>query len=63
MYLLHKEVVTVVYVGTPHVLHHHNGKDALLAGKHVLEKPAYLEVKGLDGLSKIAKEKKLPFME
>ncbi|KIR50662.1 hypothetical protein I315_06893 [Cryptococcus gattii Ru294] len=56
--------VTVVYVGTPHVLHHRNTKDALLAGKHVLlEKPACLEVEELDELIKIAKEKKLFFME
>nr|KIR84230.1 hypothetical protein I308_05645 [Cryptococcus tetragattii IND107] len=56
--------VTVAYVGTPHVLHHRNAKDALLAGKHViLEKPACLEVEELDELIKIAKEKKLFFME
>ncbi|WVO22865.1 uncharacterized protein IAS62_004208 [Cryptococcus decagattii] len=56
--------VTVVYVGTPHVLHHRNTKDALLAGKHVLlEKPACLEVEELDELIKIAKEKNLFFME
>ncbi|KAL0247460.1 hypothetical protein I308_103525 [Cryptococcus tetragattii IND107] len=56
--------VTVVYIGTPHVLHHRNAKDALLAGKHVLlEKPACLEVEELDELIKIAKEKKLFFME
>nr|KIR47613.1 hypothetical protein I312_03381 [Cryptococcus bacillisporus CA1280] len=56
--------VTVVYVGTPHVLHHRNAKDALLAGKHVLlEKPACLEVEELDELIKIAKEKNLFFME
>ncbi|KAE8539129.1 hypothetical protein D1P53_004218 [Cryptococcus gattii VGV] len=52
--------VTVVYVGALHVLHHRNPKDALLAGKHVLlQKPACLEVKELDELSKIAKEKNL----
>ncbi|KIR28466.1 hypothetical protein I309_02771 [Cryptococcus deuterogattii LA55] len=56
--------VTVVYVGTPHVLHHRNAKDALLAGKHVLlEKPACLDVEELDELIKIAKEKNLFFME
>ncbi|KAE8542960.1 hypothetical protein D1P53_001025 [Cryptococcus gattii VGV] len=50
----------VVYVGALHVPHHRNAKDALLAGKHVLlEKPACLEVKELDELSKIAKEKNL----
>ncbi|KAE8539126.1 hypothetical protein D1P53_005498 [Cryptococcus gattii VGV] len=46
--------VTVVYVGTPHVLHHRNAKDALWAGKHVLENPACLEVEELDELIKIA---------
>ncbi|KIR50655.1 hypothetical protein I315_06899 [Cryptococcus gattii Ru294] len=58
--------VTVVYIGTPtpHVLHRRNAKDALLADKHVLlEKPACLEVEELDELIKIAKEKKLFFME
>ncbi|OXB40179.1 hypothetical protein J007_00009, partial [Cryptococcus neoformans] len=56
--------VTAIYVGTPHVLHHRNAKDALLAGKHVLlEKPACLEVEELDELIKIAKEKKLFFMD
>lgn len=51
--------VTAVYVGTPHVLHHRNAKDVLLAGKHVLEKPACLEVEELEELIKIAKEKKI----
>ncbi|AAW43964.1 conserved hypothetical protein [Cryptococcus deneoformans JEC21] len=56
--------VTAIYVGTPHVLHHRNAKDALLAGKHVLlEKPACLEVEELDELFMIAKEKNLFFME
>ncbi|EAL17617.1 hypothetical protein CNBM0010 [Cryptococcus deneoformans B-3501A] len=37
--------VTAAYVGTPHVFHHRNAKDALLAGKDVLlEKPACPEV-------------------
>ncbi|KAE8542255.1 hypothetical protein D1P53_001028 [Cryptococcus gattii VGV] len=38
----------------PHVLHHRNAKDALWAGKHVLENPACLEVEELDELIKIA---------
>ncbi|ADV24807.1 Hypothetical Protein CGB_K0010C [Cryptococcus gattii WM276] len=64
MYLLHKSVVTVVYIGTPHALHHRNTKGALLAGKHVLlEKPACLEVEELDELIKIAKEKKFFFVD
>nr|KIR44038.1 hypothetical protein I312_06765 [Cryptococcus bacillisporus CA1280] len=55
--------VTAVYLGTPHVPHHCNAKDALLAGKHVLlEKPACLEVEELDELIKIAKEMSRFFM-
>ncbi|KAL0256046.1 hypothetical protein I308_100859 [Cryptococcus tetragattii IND107] len=56
--------VTVVNVGTPHVLHHCNAKDALLTGEHVLlEKPVWLEVEVLDELIKIAKEMSRFFME
>ncbi|WVQ77385.1 hypothetical protein IAR50_007070 [Cryptococcus sp. DSM 104548] len=56
--------VDAVYVGTPHVMHHRNAKDALLAGKHVLcEKPFTLDREELDELISIAKEKKLFLME
>jgi len=56
--------VDVVYIGTPHTLHHRNTKDALLAGKHVLcEKPFTLNMEELDELIAIAKEKMLFLME
>jgi predicted dehydrogenase len=56
--------VDVVYVGTPHTLHHRNTKDALLAGKHVLcEKPFTLDLAELDELIALAKEKKRFLME
>ncbi|WWD21849.1 hypothetical protein CI109_106337 [Kwoniella shandongensis] len=56
--------VDVIYVGTPHTLHHRNTKDALLAGKHVLcEKPFTLESAELEELIAIAKDKNLFLME
>lgn len=56
--------VDVVYIGTPHTMHHRNTKDALLAGKHVLcEKPFTLSMEELDELIALAKEKKLFLME
>ncbi|ODN74942.1 hypothetical protein L198_08193 [Cryptococcus wingfieldii CBS 7118] len=56
--------VDAVYIGTPHIVHHRNAKDALLAGKHVLcEKPFTLDRDELDELIAIAKEKKLFLME
>lgn len=56
--------VDVVYVGTPHTLHHRNAKDALLAGKPVLVEKAFtLNVAELDELLAIAKEKHLFLME
>lgn len=59
-----RQNVDVVYIGTPHTLHHRNTKDALLAGKHVLcEKPFTLNMEELDELIAIAKEKKLFLME
>lgn len=54
----------VVYIGTPHTLHHRNAKDALLAGKPVLVEKAFtLDVEELDELISIAKEKNLFLME
>ncbi|KAE8540276.1 hypothetical protein D1P53_003220 [Cryptococcus gattii VGV] len=52
-----------VYIGAPHGLHHCNAKDALWAGKHVLENPACLEVEELDELIKIAMRMSCFFME
>lgn len=51
-------------IGTPHTLHYENAKDALLAGKHVLcEKATTSNAAELRDLLKLAKERKLFFME
>ncbi|WVQ80131.1 hypothetical protein IAT38_002232 [Cryptococcus sp. DSM 104549] len=56
--------VDVVYVATPHTLHHRNCKDALLAGKNVLcEKPFTLDAEELEELVALAREKNLFLME
>ncbi|ORY27923.1 hypothetical protein BCR39DRAFT_217143 [Naematelia encephala] len=56
--------VDVIYIGTPHPLHHSNAKRALEAGKAVLcEKPFTMSVGELDELIRIAKEKKVFLME
>lgn len=56
--------VDVVYIGTPHVFHHKNAKDAMLAGKSVLcEKPFTMDLAELDDLIATAKEKNVFLME
>ncbi|KAI0793890.1 NAD(P)-binding protein [Fomes fomentarius] len=56
--------VDAVYIGTPHTLHYENARDALNAGKHVLcEKATTSNAAELKELLKLAKEKKLFFME
>ncbi|KAI0766939.1 NAD-P-binding protein [Trametes elegans] len=56
--------VDAVYIGTPHTLHYENALDALNAGKHVLcEKATTSNAAELKVLLKLAKEKKLFFME
>lgn len=51
-------------VGTPHTLHYENALEALNAGKHVLcEKATTSNAAELKALLKLAKEKKLFFME
>ncbi|KAK4684931.1 hypothetical protein P7C73_g5232, partial [Tremellales sp. Uapishka_1] len=56
--------VNVVYIGTPHVFHFENARDALNAGKHVLcEKPITFDLEELDILIALAKEKNLFLME
>ncbi|KAK8864696.1 hypothetical protein IAR55_001948 [Kwoniella newhampshirensis] len=56
--------VDVVYVATPHTLHHRNCKDALMAGKNVLcEKPFTLDAEELEDLMAIAQAKGLFLME
>ncbi|KAI0641950.1 NAD-P-binding protein [Trametes meyenii] len=56
--------VDAVYIGTPHTLHYENALDALNAGKHVLcEKATTSNATELKALLKLAKEKKLFFME
>ena len=56
--------VDAVYIGTPHTLHYEDTKGALLGGKHVLcEKPFTFDMKELDELIAVAKEKKRFLME
>ncbi|CDO73292.1 hypothetical protein BN946_scf185008.g54 [Trametes cinnabarina] len=56
--------VNAVYIGTPHTLHYENALAALEAGKHVLcEKATTSNAAELKALLKLAKEKKLFFME
>ncbi|KAJ8494332.1 hypothetical protein ONZ51_g2414 [Trametes cubensis] len=56
--------VEAVYIGTPHTLHYENALAALEAGKHVLcEKATTSNAAELKALLKLAKEKKLFFME
>ncbi|KAI8996576.1 NAD-P-binding protein [Trametes punicea] len=56
--------VDAVYIGTPHTLHYENALAALQAGKHVLcEKATTSNAAELKALLKLAKEKKLFFME
>ena len=51
-------------LGTPHTLHYENARDALNAGKHVLcEKATTSNAAELKDLLKLAREKKLFFME
>ena len=51
-------------IGTPHTFHYENALDALNAGKHVLcEKATTSNATELKALLKLAKEKKLFFME
>ncbi|KAL7008476.1 hypothetical protein EMMF5_001737 [Cystobasidiomycetes sp. EMM_F5] len=56
--------VDIVYIGVPHPQHFETAKAVLEAGKGVLlEKPATLNSKESEILIKLAKEKKLFFME
>ncbi|EJF64256.1 NAD(P)-binding protein [Dichomitus squalens] len=56
--------VDAVYIGTPHTLHYENAVEALNAGKHVLcEKATTSNAAETKSLIKLAKEKKLFFME
>jgi predicted dehydrogenase len=56
--------VDIIYVSTPHTLHHENSLLALNAGKHVLcEKPLGLNSRQVEEMIATAKEKKRFFME
>ncbi|PKO13767.1 MAG: dehydrogenase [Chloroflexi bacterium HGW-Chloroflexi-10] len=56
--------VDIIYVSTPHTLHHENSLLALNAGKHVLcEKPLGLNSRQVEEMITTAKEKKRFFME
>ena len=56
--------VDAVYIGTPHTLHYEDTKGALEGGKHVIcEKPFTFDLKELDELIAIAKEKNVLLME
>ncbi|ORX35584.1 hypothetical protein BD324DRAFT_630742 [Kockovaella imperatae] len=56
--------VDCLYIGTPHNFHYENTKGGLQGGKHVLcEKPFTFDLKELDELIALAKEKKRFLME
>jgi predicted dehydrogenase len=56
--------VDVVYVATPHHLHHQLTLDALHAGKHVLvEKPITLNAAQAEAIFRLARSKKLAVVE
>jgi len=56
--------IDVIYVASPNSLHFEQSKQALLANKHVIcEKPLTSTVEELDELLKIAKGRKLFFLE
>ncbi|KPK96842.1 MAG: dehydrogenase [Planctomycetes bacterium SM23_65] len=56
--------VDVVYISTPHSLHHDNTILCLEAGKHVLcEKPFAINVRQGDEMIRVAREKKLFLMD
>lgn len=58
------ENVDAIYIANPHAFHYESVVQALNSGKHVLcEKPAGCSREQLDGMIKLAKEKKLFFME
>lgn len=62
-YELYKNV-DAVYIATPHLLHYHYVKDAILAGKHVLcETPMVLKGKEAKELFALAEEKGVILME
>ncbi|GFZ48048.1 hypothetical protein JCM24511_05796, partial [Saitozyma sp. JCM 24511] len=56
--------VDAIYIGTPHVAHFDNAKNALSAGKHVLcEKPFVMKLEELDELIALAKKHNVFLME
>ncbi|MCR4579556.1 MAG: Gfo/Idh/MocA family oxidoreductase [Treponema sp.] len=56
--------VDAIYIANPHAFHHESVMQALKAGKHILcEKPAGCSRQQLDDMTKLAREKKLFFME
>ncbi|EGG02826.1 uncharacterized protein MELLADRAFT_117492, partial [Melampsora larici-populina 98AG31] len=62
--LFNDQEVDIVYIGSPHSLHHLHTKLSLLAGKHVLcEKPMTVNAKQAEEIFKISKEKGLFVME
>ena len=62
--MLNDDTVDVVYIGTPHTLHHPNAIDAMRAGKHVLcEKPITTNEDEAKELAQIAKDNGVFLME
>lgn len=56
--------VDIVYIATPHALHHRNCLDAIAAGKHVLvEKPFSINAKEAEEVVEAAKAKGVFLME
>ncbi|KAJ4356255.1 uncharacterized protein N0V89_004286 [Didymosphaeria variabile] len=56
--------VDIVYIGTPHPLHHKNVLDAVAAGKHVLcEKPMAMNAQQGQEMAEAAREKGVFLME
>ena len=56
--------VDIVYIGTPHPVHHKDAKICLEAGKHVLcEKAFTMNAEEAEDLIKLAREKNLFLME
>ncbi|KAH9812364.1 hypothetical protein DFH28DRAFT_409757 [Melampsora americana] len=62
--LVKDQEVDIVYIGSPHSLHHIHAKLCLLAGKHVLcEKPMTVNAKQAEEIFRISREKQLFVME
>lgn len=56
--------VDIVYIATPHALHHQNAIDAIEAGKHVLcEKPMAINSKEAEMIVRAARAKGVFLME